>query len=680
MAVLVSGNLLDAALSLGVQVDFWSLTAAMTVAVAYLALRLALHNAKWTFGTSNAEGGPAKRHLLALLILPVLVAGGLVSLAPTATLKVLSTGTDNAAWLFVSSQFATQQSVWPGHGGAMTVLIALGTGVGRLVAGLSGTETTSASVALTAITFLWLASIGLAGLVARVARRNRRSLASLVGAFFVGLVLLVDYGHLSAWLVVVLAVASIALYERADRHDQTLLLWIGSLSLTVWLPVKPMALICVIGVLILTVKSRRSRSTPSAVLLLDAAVIFVPLALSARTLANHVVSVGAFASSFPSLWIKDLLNGAAEYLAMPGGTHAFPVLIAVGVFALVGLTLWNSPRTRNAPTLGLLVVCAWTVGLVVIDLFANGGTGYGSQKLLLVTMIVCAGWLAVSPTVSGFGLATVAVLLSAGMTISLVRTHVLDGQDAAPRGEDSWVETVVPHLDSGGAALPVACLTDPTWEKFDDPVADDHAWWSSFTCTRFVGSLAGRDDLPNEILRFNTGLETWRQVATRAGENPFLLDQVLILDQRGRPYRITRLLDYVAETASLRALAVEARSQVVEAVSNAPLPHSIDLIDTKAGVIGGWVGSTVSSIVVISNGLSESAVDLVPRFPRADVELTLGARELASGFQVRVAVNERASVCVLLRGLDGRLHLSNRQDSCTSRDDVRWGLEQANPD
>lgn len=676
LTLLLAGVLLDAGLAFGVQINFWSLLVAMSISAAYSLFRCARHGARHSSKFGTACPSRTARNVFVVILLPAILTGALVWITPSGVITALSSGTDNAAWLFVASQFGSQQEIWPGHGGPMTVLIALSTGVGRLVAVPLSANMTSAAVAVSAVTFLTLSSIVGSVVLTRAIGGNRRTTTAFGGVLAVGLLLLSDFGHLSAWLVIVAVTTSLALHDRADDREKLTLLWIAALSLTLWFPVEPLALACSLGTLIWGLKIGRQERAFRRVVLLDAVVMVVPLAVSLRSFALHISSVGAFASGFSALSLPDLVVGAAEYLARPGGTHSLGWILPLGVAVLGGVTLWKSPRARTAPSGVVLVLCLWAVGMWCIDMYVNAQSGYGSQKLILVATIVCSAWITTSARESRLMVTLAVTLPLVAALLSMARTHMPDGEEVVPRGDTSWVQLAASHLRADTSTLPRACLTDPSWQMFDDPVADDRDQWSAFTCTRFLGSLAAMDDLPNDILRFNAGLETWRWVATRANSNPFLQSDVAILGDDGVPYRTPRLIDYIAETSSLRKLSVETRSEVSEVVLDDELPHSIDVVDSRTGIIEGWAGSRVASVVIVSDGLPTAVPDVAPRFPRSDVELVVGVRELASGFSTQVSLAESAPVCILLRGIDGALYLSQLDEVCLARDDISEHLRR----
>jgi hypothetical protein len=115
-----------------------------------------------------------------------------------------------------------------------------------------------------------------------------------------------------------------------------------------------------------------------------------------------------------------------------------------------------------------------------------------------------------------------------------------------------------------------------------------------------------------------------------------------------------RLIDFVAQSASVPEMSVLTMSRIPDAVSDDPPPHSIDVVDTQDGVVSGWASSSIAALVLVSEELGDAPLASTRRLPRPDVERVLGPRELASGFRVEVELPEVEIVCFLVMDVDGR--------------------------
>lgn len=657
MAGLVTGILVEGAVLIGLAVNFELLVIAASLAAGHQWLR------RVTVMGDLPHQERGVRGAFALPAIGILLTGVLLLTAPGHVLRLLASGTDNAAWLFVSAQFASQEPIWSGHGGSMTVALAFATGVGRLVAVAVGGSSSSVVVPIAAVTFLTLCALGASVPLVRKVRGQTLAALALVVTLGAGSLALLDFGHLSALLVVLLVAVCVVGFERVDHWEQITLLWVAVLALTLWFPVKPLAFFGSLAVLVFMNKVRRTHGLRRGLLVIDAMVIVPPLMLAVRFLLTTITPVGAAASGLITVSFRGVFDGVAQYLARTGGTHSVPLFSTVAVLALA---CWVARRERcdvRPPTIGLLALAGWAVTLRLIDQIANGQSGYGSQKLILVVTVLLVVWIVVnSRRAIPVGLSVLILVVS--LAISAFRIHFSTDTPLSAPDSASWMTVLENDLSDELTALPKGCVTDPDWGQFDDPVADDRAVWSSFTCTRFLGSLAGRLDLPRDLLEFNVGHETWGWLVDRATKSPFLLDEVLVLDATRVPYRSPRLIDYVAETASVRTLAVETRSTQPDVVGSDPPIHSIDEVDVSRGMLTGWAGSTVDSLVLVSSDFSDGTLTSVSLSPRPDVELAFGVRELASGVRVDFPVPASGSLCVLVRDSGGNYHLANSPGAC----------------
>ena len=642
----MTGVLVEAGVLLGLAVNFELLVSCGLLAVAYVWFR------QLASGHSLRSGG--KPPSIPWRVATVAATATLLLLltVPARIVRLLAAGPDNGAWLFVSSQFADQRPVWSGHGGPMTVAIAFATGVGRLFAVLVRASASSVIVPLGAVSFLTALSLVAALTLSRRSASGLASDLAVRAALLCGAVLFLDFGHLSAWLVLLLLATCIVGYRSADPQEQIVLLWIAVLSLVLWLPVKPLAGLGAFGVLVLLVRTRRTRGLTRGLVVIDAMVIIPPLLISLRWLGSIVNATGGFATGLFSISLGGLLRGAADYLDRSGGTHSFPVLVSLAIFAVVALLARRS--SPNPSGLIVLVVLVWALGLRLLDEIANGGSGYGSQKLLLLVTLVALISIAVSDARTPKLTYAASAMVVIASTMSVVNFHATPDQSTADWLGESWEGVVTDGLRGELSALPKACLTDATWDRFDDPIADDLSVRSAYTCTRFLGSLAARDDLPNDLLEFNAGHESWGWVASRVSASSFLRDEVLVLDSSREPYRRTRLIDFVAQSASVPEMSVLTMSRIPDAVSEDPPPHSIDVVDTQDGVVSGWASSSIFALVLVSEELGDAPLASTRRLPRPDVERVLGPRELASGFRVEVELPEVEIVCFLVMDVDGR--------------------------
>ena len=647
LAWLVTGSLVEAGNLFGLAVNFELLVSCALISVAHLWFRQLATGAAF----KTVVKRPSRPLQGALLAVPA--TSILLLLAPRAVVRVLAAGPDNGAWLLVSSQFADQRPVWPGYGGPMTVALALATGVGRLFAVSVRASPSSVVVPIAAVSFITVLSLVVA---LRLSRRSSLGWASdlaLRVGLLCGAVLFLDFGHLTAWLVLLLLTTCLVGYRSAGPEEQIVLLWVAALSLLLWIPVKPLAVFGCLGVLVLLARTRRTRGLSRGLLVIDATVIIVPLLISVWGLVVMVNTTGGFAISLPSISVGELFRGAAEYLSRPGGTHSFPLILSFLVFGVLVLLGFRS--RPGVPVLIGLAMAVWALAVRVVDEVMNGGGAYGSQKVLLLASFVALVSISVShersPKLSFF--ATAAVMIAA--VLSFVDFHSTpDASTANWRGE-SWEGVVNDGLRTELSALPIACLTDLERDRFDNPIVDDLSVRSAYTCTRFLGSLAGRDDLPNDLLKFNAGRESWGWVMSRVSDSSFRQNEILVLDSSRVPYRRTRLIDFASESGSLRELKVLTMSRVPDAMAEGAPPHSIDDVDVEYGVVSGWASSSISALVLVSEQLGDATLATVRRSPRSDVELLLGPRELASGFNVEVVLPEAEAVCFLVIDVDGRV-------------------------
>ena len=647
LAWLVTGVLLEAGVLLGLAVNLELLVSCSLLSVAYLWFR------QVASGHSLRSGAMPPSIPWKVAVISAATTLLLLLTAPARIVRFLAAGPDNGAWLFVASQFADQRPVWSGHGGPMTVALALATGVGRLFAVFVRASSSSVIVPIGAVSFLTALSLVAALMLSRRSARGLASDLAVRVALVCGAVLLLDFGHLSAWFVLLLTVTCIVGYRSADPQEQIALLWVAVLSLLLWLPVKPLAGLGALGVLVLMVRTRRTRGLSRGLLIIDAVAIIPALLISLRSLTSYITSNGGLATGLVSISVGELLRGAAEFLDRSGGTHSFPLLISLAVFVVVALFIRRS--RPDAPELIGLTLIVWALALRAVDEVANGGSGYGSQKLLLLATLVTLVLIAVSEARTPKLTYVASVMVVLASTMSVVNFHATPDQSSADWRGESWEGVATDGLRGELSALPKACLTDVTWDRFDDPIADDLSVRSAYTCTRFLGSLAARDDLPNELLEFNVGHESWGWVASRVSESSFLRDEVLVLNSSRVPYRRTRLIDFVAESASVPEMSVLTMSQTPDAVSEDAPPHSIDVVDRQSGIVSGWASRSISALVVVSEELGESPLASTRRLPRPDVERVLGPRELAVGFRVKVGLPEAEAVCFLVMDVDGRL-------------------------
>lgn len=657
MATLVTGILVEGAVLIGLAINFEVLVVASSLAVAHQWLR------RVTVAGEFPHEERGMRGAFTLMVFGILSTAVLLLAAPRLVLRVLASGTDNAAWIFVSSQFALQEPIWSGHGGAMTVVLAISSGVGRLVAGGVGASSSSGIVPVGAVSFLTACTLGAGVLLVRSVRGRTRTAVALGLTIGCGTLIFLDFGHLSALLVVILVAWCVVDFESVGEWEQVTLLWVAVLALTLWFPVKPLAFFGSLAVLVFMNKVRCAHGLRRGLVVIDAMVIIPPLMLAMRFLVATITPVGAAASGLITVSFRGIFDGVAQYLARTGGTHSVPLYSTVAVLALACWVARRECGEVRPPTIGLLALAGWAVALRLIDQIANGQSGYGSQKLFLVVTVLLVVWIVVnSRRAIPVGLSVLILVVS--LAISAFRIHFSTDTPLSAPDSASWMTVLESKLSDELTDLPKACVTDPTWDRFDDPVADDRAVWSSFACTRFLGSLAGRPDLPRDLLEFNVGHETWGWLVDRATESPFLLDEVLVLDATRVPYRSPRLIDYVAETASVRTLAVETRSTQPDVVDSDPPIHSIDEVDVSRGMLTGWVGSTVDSLVLVSSDFSDGTLTSVSLSPRPDVELAYGVRELASGVRFDFPVPASGSLCVLVRDSGGNYHLANSLGAC----------------
>lgn len=656
LAWLVTGVLVEAGLVFGLAVNFQLVVSCALLSIVHLLLRQSARGCQL-----KSDGRREWLPLWGTLFAAAVSALALITV-PRGVVHVLASGPDNGSWLFVSSQFADQRPIWSGHGGPMTVAIAFATGVGRLAALLVGASPSSVIVPIGAVSFLTVLSVVGAILLCCRSAHGSASRFAMTAAVFCGAVLFLDFGHLSAWFVLLLLTTFFVQYPTAVSEGRIALLWIAVLSFLLWLPLKPLSALGALGVLGLMVGKRRALGISRGLVVIDAMVIIPALLISSQSLLAHVTAFGGFATGLFSISAGGLLRGAADYLDLSGGTHSLSLLVSLVVFALVALGVRRSkPSAPAAIALGLL---AWALGLRLLDEVVNGGSGYGSQKLLLLVTLVALVSISASdariPKLTS--LASVAVLV--GSTISVVNFHSAADSATVHWQGDSWEGVVEDGLKDELGALPKACLTDATWDRFDSPVTDDLSVRSAYTCTRFLGSMAGRGDLPNDLLEFNVGHESWGWVASRVSASSFLRDDVLVLDSSREPYRRTRLIDFVSESASLPEMAVLTMSRIPDAVLEAAPPHSIDDVDLQNGVVKGWASRSISALVMVSEQLGNSSLPAVRRSPRPDVELVLGPRELASGFVVDVAGEKLSSSCFLVMDVEGRVFRAVRPFGC----------------
>lgn len=649
LIILVSGTLIDGALALGFAINVELLTACTALGSAQLWLRSRCIRSG---ATERAQSARASLGVGAAILLAALV----TLVTPATIIRLLAGGQDNGGWLYVSSQLTAGGPVWSGYGGPLTLVLSAATGLARLIVVAIGGTSESALIPLLALSIVTAFTIGVALLLAIQMLSPSRARFPAAGAVLVlttSVLAFLDYGHLSALLVFLALAGALILFPSSTRSEQSALLWIAALAMGLWLPLRPLLIPGIAIALWHSWTLRRRHMATKGLVVIDVMTVLPPVLLSLRSLVVHVEATPTFATSLPAVSLSGLVDGVADLLARSGGTHTVP-LAAAGLVALIA---FHEARLRGAmrtPVFGFVaLLLAWAFTFRLVDQIVNGGSAYGSQKLLLLASPIALLWLIryADPGRLLVSCAVAVVLIPVVWSI-IEENRPSEAQQQIVRG-NTWIDALASDIGQPVGKLPVGCVTDPTWEAFDDPVADDVAVNSAYTCTRFLGSLAARSDLPNELLEFNVGEVTWRDTVRLLPQSQFQSSDIIILNGDRSPYRVLRLLDLVAESAGIRELEVQVAGEAPNLGAPTSLSHSIDLIDYDGGFIAGWVGPEVASLVVVSEIRSPQPPHSVPLTPRRDVEELLGPRGLPSGFRVSMGEALTSDSCLYLIGRDG---------------------------
>jgi len=436
------------------------------------------------------------------------------------------------------------------------------------------------------------------------------------------------------------------------------------LALGLWLPLRPLLIPGIAIALAHSWTLRRQLVATKGLVVIDLMTVLPPVLLSLRSLVVHVEATPTFATSLPAVSLSGLVDGVANLLARSGGTHTVP-LAAAGLVALIAFLEARLRRAMRTPIFGFVaLLLTWAFTFRLVDQIVNGGSAYGSQKLLLLASPIALLWILRYADPGRVLVSCAVAVVLVPVVWSIIEENRPSGAEPPIVEGNTWVDALASDIGQPVGQLPVGCVTDPTWEAFDDPVADDVAVNSAYTCTRILGSLAARSDLPNELLEFNVGEATWRDTVRLVPQSQFQSSDIVVLNGDRAPYRVLRLLDLVAESAGIRELEVQVEGEAPKFAATTSLSHSIDLIDYDGGLIAGWVGPEVASLVVVSEIQSPQPPQSVPLTPRRDVEELLGSRGLASGFRVSMGEALTADSCLYLIGRDGESSGVNGAFSC----------------
>lgn len=660
LIILVSGTLIDGALAFG-----FALNAELLVGCTALGV---IHHWLRSKCIRRSGCGPAARGRRWLVPSAALIMTALVTLvAPATVVRLLAGGQDNGGWLYVTAQLTSGGPVWSGYGGPMTLVLSVFTGLSRVIAVLTGGALESMLVPLLAVALATaLTVVVVLLLVIRTfgdfGGSYRTAATTLILAVYAAAFL--DFGHLSALLVFLVVAGVIVVYPAAVPDEQNALIWVAVLAMGLWLPLRPLLILGIPIALLHSWSLRRDSLATKGLLVIDGVALVPPVVLSLRSLLVHVEATPTFAVSLPAVSLSGLVDGAANLLARSGGTHSLPLWAASSVLLLL---LGGARRSVSArtPVFGLVVLLlVWAFSLRLVDQAANGGSAYGSQKLLLLVSPIALLWLFRSTASGRLLFATALTVGVAPIAWSIADEHLSVDSQPLTASNDTWIDRLENDIRQPVGTFAVGCVTDLTWEVFDNPVPDDINVSSAYTCTRFLGSLAAGNDLPNDLLEFNVGEVSWREAVQRLPRSPIQLRHVMVLDGDRTAYRTTRLLDFAAESAGIRELELRLSGEAPDLSSQTSAPHSIDVINYEEGVITGWVGPQVASIVVVSEGTHPQVRASIPLAPRPDVEELLGPRGLASGFSVSIGKALPLDSCVYFISRDGESFPANGPYSC----------------
>lgn len=660
LIILVSGTLIDGAFALGFAANVELLVGCTALGAAHHWLRSKC--------IRRSVSGPAAlgRQWLGGSV-AIIVTALVTLLSPAVVVRLLAGGQDNGGWIYVAAQLTSGGPVWSGYGGPMTLVLTIFTGVARSMVVLTGGSPDSMLVPLlaialvTALIVVVVLSLAIRSFAAFDGRSRAFASALVLG---ISTVAFLDFGHVSALLVFLVFARVIMVHPVESRHEQNALIWVAVLAMGLWLPFRPLL---IPGVAIACLHSwslRRDSIATKGLLIVDGVTLVPPVLLSMRSLLVHVEATPTFAMSIPAVSLSGLVDGAADLLARSGGTHSLPLWAASSAAALVLFGARHSSDART-PAFGLVVLLlVWAFSLRLVDQLVNGGSAYGSQKLLLLVTPIALLWLLQSAASGRIVLITALIVGVVPVAWSIVDEHLSERSRSLVASRDTWIERLAVDIGQPVGNFAVGCVTDPTWGIFDDPVPDDIDVNSAYTCTRFLGSFAAGDDLPNELLKFNVGEVSWGETVQQLPSSAIQLRDVIVLDGDRTAYRTTRLLDYVAESAGLRELGIRLTDEAPDLSAQTSAPHSIDGVNFEEGTITGWVGPQVASIVVVSEGRYPQSRESITLTPRPDVEELLGPRALASGFSMTIGEALPMNSCVYLIGRDGEPFLTNGPYSC----------------
>lgn len=587
---------------------------------------------------------------------------------------------DNAKWLNVISDLAEGGS--DGFnlvGGVTAIILRLTSTVARVIVALAGEPidgvgTSVLSAAIAQWILVALTPLSLIPAVRQQASRRPVTIDFVAATLFAGVLLTTaslmatNYGHLTAQLVILGLSAAGSLGLSAHHADEIgqrrLARLLALLTMSVWLPLHPIALIGVLWVVVrLTLQARSAQR------------------VSLQDLCELIAASVVAASLIPSLRYVAGTDVSNQLAAAGGATNSSSValLVLAGVVSAVAVVMlqfqWRDSAGSKGVVLVFLALSCYTAVARMNDFRVSGSLNYGSTKLLWVVAVLGAsvGVVAIARDLNlpnsdlrlpGVGVALIALALpSLGSTEHLTQwVRQFDPGRWPAQESGRWHSPEVLPMSTPISTVPIGCVVKESVDSPSPPIAS----LDSYLCTRFLSSVAGLERDADPLIRFGLGRMDWATMAGEIEPDSELRDRdLIVLNADAGVIGRASLGELIDAVASPRTVSIRLAPNPPTVSPDPGGLGVVEAVDLASGTISGWLSPAVSSMTLtVSNPVDMPSSDVVLS-ARPDVVSVTGPEGFFAGFSFAVDPAVHGDiVCIIATTDSADVLLWGDSDAC----------------